>query len=735
MQDYGEITTKAPRHKDLNLGVLVVHKTVTGKKETIVMRFSKWVVLLVSLILFHAPGVWADTWDLDFLQYKEGECDLNKAEAQAREMSGWTTITLAVLNNDIPRTKALLETGADVNTTDTFHRSLLLLACMHDLDDMARFLVERGADVNKAVENAAVFRMEGDYYCSPVTDAIERNDVEMADYLLKKGATLDLSCGEKSPLGRAICKGNVEAVRFLMEHGAAPQTEDNTRAILRLAFERGNRNVMQYLHEKYTRDGKDLTAILGMPPLHFAVKLRRLEIAEYFLSAGASLDQAGPEGRTLLTQAVQADFNPLSQTEKPEAWVEVLRFLVKKGADLTPTHPANRLLLSDAIAAGNHPAVQYLLDNGYNAKQAIQTRDEGTTLPLVYAVLKGQVDCASVLVKAGADPQYKSGKGQSLLDLARKKKNSRIIAYFEDLLQVKPEARRPSLEIKKEKKSLFTSRSFDKDSTEAVQINLNQYKVEEETVSTRRGEKEEWEKRKVYYYLILKNIPEPILMDASDLYETGGRDPYCKVENLKLEWLRKGSLLLVTWMNMRAGSGAGSSQMTLLLLVQGKQIQTVFHDEFEEYLRNGSQSRYRGKEEWCVAPKLSDIVLTRIETHENIGGDKIKKYLLGRVHYEEDVFSTYCSLNSIRNVYRLQIEGTKVNCVSAKKYLLMGNELPLVNIAASNGISYTRLCALNPNQRGRVFCNGTLFLGETDPFKPSLLFMRQIFPRDGEWGY
>ncbi len=685
------------------------------------MRFSKWVVLLVSLILFHAPGVWADTWDLDFLQYKEGECDLKKAEAQAREMSGWTTITLAVLNNDIPKTKALLEAGC---------------GCQHDrhLPPLAppprrharprqygAFPGGTRSGCEQGCGKRDRFQDGGDYYCSPITDAIERNDVEMAEYLLKKGATLDLSCGEKTPLGRAICEGHVEAVRFLMEQGAAPQTEDNTRAILRLAFERGNRNVMQYLHEKYTRDGKDLTAILGMPPLHFALKLRRLEIADYFLSAGASLDQSGPEGRTLLPQAVKADFNPLNQTEKPEEWVEVLPFLVKKGADLKPPHPANRLLLSDAIAAGNHPAVQCLLEHGYSAQKAIQTRDEGTTLPLVYAVLKGQVDCASVLVKAGADPRYKSGKGRSLLDLVGKPGDQYKIARFKDLFE-SPNKQDKSVDQKPaDLEVYFKSKSYDKDSTGTYPVHPNQFKIMRKVVGDRTAKDESDQYGNYYYYLTLKGSPDSIPMLCS-MMQGKQSDPYLHKDSVFVEWFKKGSLIKVTYEYQLSGTGAIRYETTLFLLVQDNHLQTILRDELERFARGGPHNHHFSKQEWSLDPQSGDILLNRTTIRETTQTEA-RGTLLCRGGKGE-----WFSIDSKKTACRFRLEEKSLRCISTKKYQTPENELPLVNIATENKMTLSELWKLNPGQKGRVFCNGTLYLGESEPFKPYLSDNYDSFP-------
>lgn len=723
------------------------------------MRFSKWVVLLVSLILFHVPGVWADSEDLDFLQYKEGECDLKKAEAQAREMSGWTTITLAVLNNDIPKTKALLEAGADINTTDTFHRSLLLLACMHDLDDMARFLVERGADVNTRMtidvpihtgsdqDHTAktIHKTETRLAYTAFSKVLAQKDFAMADLFLKNGASInclyEYPGGSHTPLFWAVETGQVETARFLLERGANPlfseKIEQKTRCALWLALERGNPEMVRSLYDKCAAPVQKLESALGIPPLHLAARSGSVETLQYLLSKGIPVNHLDRNGQTALVEAVLYNYyNHPERILKPEQRMAVIQFLVQNGASIQASDPANRLLLSGAISTHNEPMVRFLLEKGYNPREEIQTQDNGTTLPLVYAVTKGDLGSVKALIAAGADPQWKSNSNRSLLDIAHKNPHPEMVTYFEDLLQVKPEAKRPPLEVKKERKVIFTSRSFDKASTETAQINLNQYKLEEETISTRRGEKKEREKRKVYYYLVLKDNPEPILMDASELYETGSRDPYCDVKEAKLKWLQKGHFIRVTWTNRQDGSGGGSSQMTLLLRVQGSQIETVFHDEFQKFMRNGSSSKYLGEEEWSMDSKSGDILLTRTETHEEVGGDNIKENILGRVHYEEEGTSVqYFAINSTKKVYRLRLEGTKVNCVSAKQYYLKGNELPLVNIATSNGVSYKRLCTLNPSQKGRIFCNGTLYVGETKPFKPTLQYMREIFPREGEWGY
>ena len=57
------------------------------------------------------------------------------------------------------------------------------------------------------------------------------------------------------------------------------------------------------------------------------------------------------------------------------------------------------------------------------------------SLALLEAAGSGYLDAAKLLVKHGADPTWKSSKGNSAVSIARKKKKTELVAYFKSLAE------------------------------------------------------------------------------------------------------------------------------------------------------------------------------------------------------------------------------------------------------------------------------------------------------------
>ena len=110
----------------------------------------------------------------------------------------------------------LLNYGANINSEkpDLEYVTPLLIALFNDLLDIAKFLLDSGADpsISDAEGNSAL------HWC------VDNSNLEFAKELLKKGAkkTID-RCSAiegRSALGMAVHRLNVDMVKLLLEAGA-----------------------------------------------------------------------------------------------------------------------------------------------------------------------------------------------------------------------------------------------------------------------------------------------------------------------------------------------------------------------------------------------------------------------------------------------------------------------------------------------------------------------------------
>lgn len=116
----------------------------------------------------------------------------------------------AAKNPDLRVLDALLEGGVDPGQTDYWGREALAYAARYNTLEMVQWLVKLGNDPE---------RMDMD--CDTVLSWSAANpDRRVVEYLMAKGAELDLSCDGHTELNVALLHGTPGRVRFFLERGS-----------------------------------------------------------------------------------------------------------------------------------------------------------------------------------------------------------------------------------------------------------------------------------------------------------------------------------------------------------------------------------------------------------------------------------------------------------------------------------------------------------------------------------
>jgi hypothetical protein len=170
------------------------------------------------------------------------------ANPNAKNEHGWTPLHRATYWGHADVARLLLEHGADANAENknSFIPTPLHLAAAMGHVDVTKLLLEHGADANAKNKDG----------WTPLHFAVNMGHAEVARLLLEYGA--DANAKNKdgfTPLHFAAAFGYAEVARLLLEHGADPRIGDNDGVTpLDVAREEGHEEVARVI-EEYKRGG------------------------------------------------------------------------------------------------------------------------------------------------------------------------------------------------------------------------------------------------------------------------------------------------------------------------------------------------------------------------------------------------------------------------------------------------------------------------------------------------
>lgn len=340
--------------------------------------------------------------------------------------------------------------------------------------DIARLLIEHGADVNAQDDEAS----------SPLRMALDFKQFEVVPPLLRKGADANVRLNghsESTPLHIASCSGHPIVVQLLLEYGAEVNVWDGKgRTPLHIASNNGDSNAVQMLLEYRadvtSRDKKGCTplhlvSIKGnleivkllvehdadvnardgklLTPLHLASANGNRKVAELLITHGADVKARDNKSSTPLHLASlngyfdladllvthDADVNAQDNRSRTplhlasdNGSIKLVELLIQHGADVdavdnthsTPLHVASRREPSEVM--------KYLLEHG--AMPDVQN-DNGRT-PLHIATQEGAFEVARCLLACGADPNVADGDRRTPLHVASKNDSSKLVRLLMD---------------------------------------------------------------------------------------------------------------------------------------------------------------------------------------------------------------------------------------------------------------------------------------------------------------
>lgn len=286
-------------------------------------------------------------------------------------------LAIAIKNNEIKIVKELLKTKVNVNnlTGSKYGNTPLIIACYNKNFEIAKLLIEAGADVNKKAKG-------GKTALWVTCDAYEPKPIDkLVELLLVNGAEPNISKkGDDGPLHYACMYGKNKAAIMLIEHGADVNAKGG-----------------------YNRTPLIYTATNGKSP----------ELVKVLLENGADIHATNEAGENAFFEMItQGNTN-----------IEIAKILLKNGISVNSKSKHYGMLIHWAAFCGRTEIVKLLLDKGAD----INAKDKMGNTPILRAMSQNKIETVKLLFNSGADPLTMGPLGFNLLEYATDKGDKEFV--------------------------------------------------------------------------------------------------------------------------------------------------------------------------------------------------------------------------------------------------------------------------------------------------------------------
>ena len=254
------------------------------------------------------------------------------AQVSSTSKDGQTPLHRAARRGYENLARLLLDRGADVNAKD-MRGTPLHYAAARGHEDVVALLIAKGADVNAEntrrcrpfdaaaanyhtrivqllLDAGANLEVEGRYDWTPLIGAAWTGRKDLAELLVQRGADVNqMKPGDWSPALSAAHRGYIDILQLLLAHGADVNEKDDSGWSL-LHYATGKPDITKLLLEK----GADPNVVdreNGCTPLHYVASGSEegkdyKTVAELLISHGTNVNAKNWEGKTPLTLAQEA---------------------------------------------------------------------------------------------------------------------------------------------------------------------------------------------------------------------------------------------------------------------------------------------------------------------------------------------------------------------------------------------------------------------------------------------
>ena len=306
--------------------------------------------------------------------------------------AAWPPIYKAIEYDHPDLAKWLVENGADVNIQIGDRETPLMWAIKRDFRELTEYLLEHGADVHAK----ALYGFTAMHY------AAKTGNVAILKRLLAAGADKNaVDHIKKTPLDVAVEEGNPPAFRLLLAQYDKKERKALLEKALWNAFSHSKRNVVMNILED--DELEEAETVENDMTLQQAVLASDDKKVKELVEDGADVNVVDGEGNTLLDLALK----------QPRTWnicekrLNIICLLMDRGVRLHTVKPSLHVRQFELEIDINETIVKYMLKNGADVNELTKEyRYDGGPTPIYNFLNDDKLSMLKMVLEAGADVNY-----------------------------------------------------------------------------------------------------------------------------------------------------------------------------------------------------------------------------------------------------------------------------------------------------------------------------------------